>query len=70
MARNHIQIEIYRTHAAECVALARTASNTDSKVELLEMARGWLLLVEQGTKNGETILVYETPPIWQQQSDG
>ena len=62
MASNYNDIEKYRRHAADCIALARTATDTAAKLKLLDMARGWLLLAEQGEKNGETILVYETPP--------
>jgi hypothetical protein len=42
------------------------------KFVLLDMARAWLALAEQGVKNSQTTLVYETPtpgqhPAQQQQ---
>jgi hypothetical protein len=62
MSSNRGQIEFYRANAAQCIAVAQRTSDTSSKLALLEMARAWLLLAEQGEKNGETTLVYETPP--------
>jgi hypothetical protein len=52
----------YRAHAAECVRLAQTTSDPQSKSSLLDMARAWLALVTQSEKNSDaTTLVYETP---------
>lgn len=55
------QIEVYRRYAAQCVAVAQTCPDTEGKLVLLEMARGWLLLAKQAAQNGETTLLYETP---------
>ena len=51
----------YQLRADQCARLARTASDLQSKLLLLQMARSWLRLAEQTTKNSETVLVYETP---------
>jgi hypothetical protein len=51
----------YRAHAAKCVYLAQRTDDPDSKRELLEMARAWLVLAEQADKSGEGTPVYETP---------
>jgi hypothetical protein len=70
MSSNRGQIEFYRANAAQCIAVAQRTSDTSSKLALLEMARAWLLLAEQGEKNGETTLVYETPhPSLRDQAD-
>jgi len=55
------QIEIYRSHAGVCFWLAQKTDDRDSKLILLDMARAWLALAEQGEKNRQTTLVYETP---------
>jgi hypothetical protein len=52
----------YRAHATECVRLAQQTTDPQSKRSLLDMARAWLALVNQGEKNSEApTLVYETP---------
>ena len=57
----------YRAHAAACVQLAQQASDQQSKLSLLGMARAWLALAIQGDKNNEAAtLVYETPEPRQQ----
>jgi hypothetical protein len=53
---------LYREHAAACVSLAQTTLNPSSKLRLLDMGRAWLDLADQADKNGETVVVYETPP--------
>jgi hypothetical protein len=60
----------YRAHAAECVRLAQQTNDPQSKGSLLDMARAWLALVNQGQKNNDApTLVYQTPePRWQRQS--
>ncbi len=55
------QIEIYRTHAGKCLWLAKRTDDPESKLILLDMARAWLGLAEQGEKNRQTTLVYEAP---------
>ena len=52
------QVELYRTNAFKCAGLAQNASDIQSKLTLLEMARAWLLLADRGLKNGQ---VYEPP---------
>ena len=59
--RTMSKTEFYRAHAAQCIAVAQTCPHTEGKLALLEMARAWLLLAEQGAKNGRTTLVYEPP---------
>jgi primosomal protein N' len=39
--------EDYLRHAAECVALARTAEDSDAKARLLEMAQAWRALADK-----------------------
>lgn len=51
----------YRARAAQCIAVAQTCPETAGKLALLEMARAWLLLAEQGVKNGQMALVDGTP---------
>ena len=51
----------YRLHAAHCVELAERSSNSEGRLALFAMAQSWLALAEQAEKNGETVLVYETP---------
>ena len=51
----------YRLHAAHCVDLASRISDAEGRLTLLAMAQSWLALAEQAEKNGETVLVYETP---------
>ncbi len=55
------QVEVYRTHAGVCLWLARKTADCETRVILLDMARAWLALAEQGEKNRQTTLVYETP---------
>ena len=67
MLRNRIMnkgddhIEDYRARAAQCIAVAQTCPDTAGKLALLEMARAWLLLAEQGVKNAQASLVDGTP---------
>jgi hypothetical protein len=51
----------YRDHAADCVKIAHSSSDPANKLSLLDMARSWLRLADQAEKNGDTVLVYETP---------
>ncbi len=61
MSRNPSQAEIYRRHAAQCIAVAQTCPDTSGKLTLLEMARAWPLLAEQASKTDETTPVSEAP---------
>ena len=61
MASNHADIELYRARAAQCLSLAHDSPLAETQAELLEMARGWLILADQAEKNGEITVVYETP---------
>jgi hypothetical protein len=56
------KIDQYRSHAAKCISVAQNTPDIQSKLTLLEMARGWLLLADRGLKNSQTSVVYE-PPI-------
>jgi hypothetical protein len=55
------KIEGNRTHAGVCLWLAQRTSDRETKLILLDMARAWVALAEQGEKNRQTTLVYETP---------
>ncbi len=55
------QVDVYRAHAGVCLWLAQKSSDSETRVVLLDMARAWLALAEQGEKNRQTTLVYETP---------
>jgi hypothetical protein len=52
--------EMYKEHAAACLAIARNADDREGKIALLDMARAWLVLAEQHVKNSQTTLVCET----------
>jgi len=56
------QAALYRLHAAKCIELAQTSTDSQSKLSLLEIARSWRMLADQVDKNSEigTTLVYET----------
>lgn len=54
--------ELYRTSAAQCLELASSITDANSRVSLLEMAWKWLRLAELAEKDRSTDLVYETPP--------
>ena len=62
MARSNA--EEYQLRAAQCMRLAHTATDFQSKRMLHEMARSWVRLAEQATKNSETVLVYEDHFGW------
>ena len=53
---------LYRANAAECLIMASSMTDPDSRISLLKMARKWLRLAELAAKNGRTDLLYETPP--------
>jgi hypothetical protein len=53
------RVEQYRVNATKCIGLVQKASDIHTKLTLLEMARGWLLLADQALKNGNTAAVYE-----------
>jgi hypothetical protein len=52
----------YRRHAQECFRAAETATNPDTRLDLIELAQSWLLLAEQADKNLAADLVHEPPP--------
>jgi hypothetical protein len=54
--------EVYRQHAVECLRLAHDAAEPATRAVLTGMATAWIKLEEQAEKNGQTDLVYETPP--------
>jgi len=53
--------ELYRANAAECLVMASSMTDPDSRVSLLKMARKWLRLAELAEKNGRTDLVLRDP---------
>ena len=55
------QVGMYRIHAGACIKLAQKTEDSESKLLLLDMARAWLNLADQGERYGQTTLVYETP---------
>lgn len=58
----NVLVELYRLHAAQCIDVAQKTHDIRSKLGLLDMARAWLMLADQGAKNAEApTLVYETP---------
>ena len=55
------QIEVYRIYAGVCLWLAQRTGDRETKLILIDMARAWQALAEQGEKNRRTTLVYQTP---------
>ncbi len=55
------QVEVYRIHSGVCLWLAQKTDDRETKLILLDMARAWLALADQGEKNRQTTLVYGTP---------
>lgn len=49
--------ERYRSYAAECIRLAKSASNPDDKVLLIQMAEVWINMAERAAS-------------WTDESDG
>jgi hypothetical protein len=54
--------ELYRANAAECLVMASSITDANNRKSLLDMASAWLRLADLAEKNGQTDLVYETPP--------
>ncbi len=52
----------YKRTAAECLKLANSAIDPESKATLVNMARAWLLLAEQAARNSLVEVVYQAPP--------
>jgi hypothetical protein len=52
----------YRHLAGSCMRLAEQIRDSKEKATLLEMARAWHNLADQGERNSKTDLVYETQP--------
>jgi len=62
----------YRQAAAECVAIARTTSDPDTRVKLLTMAQRWFNMANGSQINFEAIVRgfndrQMAPPVAQQQ---
>jgi hypothetical protein len=55
------RVDTYLVIAAKCIQLAQETDDNRSKLSLLDMARAWLAMAEQGEKNRQTTPVYETP---------
>jgi hypothetical protein len=51
----------YRAHAAVCVMFAQSIPDIGGKLSLLNMAGRWRALADETEKNGDALLVYETP---------
>ena len=45
--------ETYKAHAAECLEIARQTDDRDGKIALLGIARAWLALADQHSKNSQ-----------------
>jgi hypothetical protein len=45
--------EMYRTHAAECVALAQKAQTAGDRARLLQMVQAWRELAERHEADGQ-----------------
>lgn len=56
------RVDTYLMIAAKCLELAHVTDDNRRKLSLLDMARAWLAMAEQGEKNRLTTRVYETPP--------
>jgi hypothetical protein len=46
-------VEIYRTYAAECVALAQKTRTAEDRARLLQMAQAWRELAERHEAGGQ-----------------
>jgi hypothetical protein len=44
--------ELYRANAAECLVMASSMTDANSRASLLDMASSWFRLAEQAEKNG------------------
>jgi hypothetical protein len=56
--------EKYRRHAEQCFRTAERVTNSDTRLDLIELAQSWLLLAEQVEKNPAADSLYETPPSY------
>jgi hypothetical protein len=54
--------ELYRANAVECLVVASSMTDPNSRISLLKMAGKWFRLADLAAKNTSTDLVYETPP--------
>lgn len=48
------RINTYLVIAAKCIELAQVTDDNRRKLSLLDMARAWLAVAEQGEKNRQT----------------
>jgi hypothetical protein len=51
----------YWKRAVDCLRRANETSSPQHRFTLLEMAQGWLLLLDQAEKNGQAVLESEMP---------
>jgi hypothetical protein len=45
--------ETYRSHAAECIALAQKTQSSEDRVRLLQIAQAWRDLAERNEASGQ-----------------
>ena len=64
MSRNEAAT-YYRLYSARCVEIAQHLNDPGNRASLLSMAQAWLALADQANKNGDAVLVYETPTLSQ-----
>ena len=50
------RVDTYLVIAAKCIELAQESDDARIKLSLLDLARGWLAIAEQGGKNRQTTL--------------
>jgi hypothetical protein len=58
---NDGRADVYLVQAARCLKLAQGSHDTANKLTLLDLARAWLTIAEQGEKNRSVTLVDKTP---------
>jgi hypothetical protein len=57
---NDGRADVYLVQAARCLKLAQGSHDTANKLTLLDLARAWLTIAEQGEKNRSVTLVDES----------
>jgi hypothetical protein len=56
------RIDGYLVQAANCVRLAQITEDPARKLSLLDLARAWVAIAEQGDRNRQTTIVYHETP--------
>ena len=57
-----VTADVYRRHAADCLALADQTADETQRMKLIGMAQSWFRLAEQAEKNSHNDVVYEHDP--------